>query len=97
MDRICALTNEILDRRQERDESALLGLLAQLVCESFCAGRSKLYRRRVATVDQRAEAISEYRAGTVTLADIASRLNMSKPAVHRWVTKAGARRIRGSR
>jgi len=92
LDRIYALTNEILDRRLERSESAIVGLLAQLVCESFSAGRSKLNRRRVSTINQRADAVAEYRAGTATLADIASRLNMSKPAVHRWVTKAGARR-----
>jgi AraC-like DNA-binding protein len=91
IDRVTALTNEILDRRHE-NEVALVGLLSQLVCEAFALGRSKLSRRKVSTASQRASAIEEYRAGTATLADIATRLNMSRPAVHRWVTKAGARR-----
>ena len=91
LDRISELVNEVLDRRHE-NEVALGGLLSQLVCEAFALGRSKLSRRKVSTAGQRASAIAEYRAGTATLADIAQRLGMSRPAVHRWVTKAGARR-----
>lgn len=90
--RIVALKTEILDRRLERDETAMIGLLAQLVVESFNAGRAPEHRRKLASDSERADAIAEYRAGTATLKEIATRLRRPAATVHRWITKAGARR-----
>jgi hypothetical protein len=86
-----AIVNELMDRRHERSDIALLDLCGELVVESFMLGRSKLGRRKESAPELRERVVADYRAGA-SLDILAKVYKKPKATVHRWVTKAGARR-----
>lgn len=90
--RIAALALEIMNRHTDRDKVALTDLLGELVVAAFLAGRSKTVgRRKESSLEERSAAVEAYREGA-TLNALAQRYKRPKATVHRWVTKAGARR-----